>query len=219
MPIRLNLHTRQGFGPIAVDAVAAVAVLALVSCGEGGRWTKEWEERYESFQPSDKIMDIMDVGPGMVVGEIGAGNGRFAVKVAERVGPSGWVFANDIDAEATRFMERRCESEQISNMTVIHSQPIEPGFPEGELDLVYLINTYDELSDPVTLLKNAKASLKPEGRLAVIAYDPSKFRDHQGHAVARHVVIRQCTQAGFRLAHMDTTLIYDNIYIFRYDEP
>ena len=208
----------QGFGPIAVIVVAVLALLTLVSCVKGDRWTKEWEERYESFQPSDKIMDIMDVGPGMVVGEIGAGNGRFAVKVSERVGPFGRVFANDIDAEATRFMERRCRSEQISNMTVIHSQQNEPGFPDGELDLVYIINTYDELSDPVTLLRNAKASLKPEGRLAVIVYDPSKFRDHQGHAVAGHVVISQCTEAGFRLVHTDTTLIYDNIYIFRCDE-
>ncbi len=189
-------------------------LLIVTSCGRGDRWSKEWEERFESFQPSEKIMDIIGVGPGMMVGEIGAGNGRFAVRVAVRVGPSGKVFANDIDTKAVRFMKRRCKREQIENMIVICSRPVETGFPDGELDLVYIINTYEEFTDPVTLLRNTRESLKPEGRLAVIAFDPKRLRDHGGHAVSRQVVIDQCSRAGFRLVHLDTTLTYDNIYIF-----
>ena len=203
------------FNKLVHYSAPVLILLTIISCSQDGRWSKEWEERFETFQPSDKIMDIMGVDSGMVVGEIGAGNGRFAVRVAARVGPAGKVFANDIDAKAVRFMKRRCERERIENMTVIKSRAVEPGFPDGELDLVYIINTYDELTDPVTLLRNARESLKQEGRLAVIAYDPSKLRDHHGHAVSRQVVIDQCSRAGFRLVHLDTTLTYDNIYIFQ----
>ena len=199
---------------ILVLLSSAILVFLVNSCERGGRWSKEWEEQFETFQPSDKIMDVLGIRPGMIVGEIGAGNGRFAVKVAARVGPSGGVYANDIDPEAIRFMEKRCQREEITNMNVIHSRELKPGFPAGELDLVYLINTYDELSDPVKLLQNTRSSLKPEGRLAVIVYDPTKFEDHGGHAVSREVVIDQCSQAGFALVHLDTTLVYDNIYIF-----
>jgi len=184
------------------------------ACDREGRWSEAWEEKFESFQPSGAIMDILGIEPGMTVGEIGAGNGRFAVRVAARVGKAGRVYANDIDPKAIRFMERRCRKDGIDNMTVIHSREVEPGFPDGAIDLVYLINTYDELSDPVTLLHNTRPSLKPAGRLAVIVYDPEKLKDHHGHAVPRDVVTEQCSRAGFTLVHLDTSLVYDNIYIF-----
>jgi SAM-dependent methyltransferase len=200
--------------PIHILLWVATVFLLVNSCDRGGRWSKEWEDQFESFQPSDQIMDVLGIEPGMVVGEIGAGNGRFAVKVAARIGSAGRVYANDIDPKAIRFMEKRCREEEITNLTVIHGKELEPGFPEGQLDLVYLINTYDELSDPVSLLRNSRTSLKPGGHLGVIVYDPTKFEDHDGHAVARENVLDQCSRAGFALVHIDTALVYDNIYIF-----
>jgi ubiquinone/menaquinone biosynthesis C-methylase UbiE len=195
---------------------ALPALLSLaVSCDRGGRWSAEWEEKFESFQPSEKIMDRIGIEPGMVVGEIGAGNGRFAVKIAERVGPGGLVYANDIDPEAVSFMAERCNSEGIDNMVVILSGEVEPRFPRGEMDLVYLINTYDHLSDPIALLLNTAPSLKPSGRLAIIATDEAKLEDSKGHATPRDEVIRQVTSAGFELVSLDISLLYDNIYIFR----
>ena len=114
------------------STLALVATLTLFcSCENQGRWSKTWEEKFESFQPSGKIMDTIGVQPGMHVGEIGAGNGRFAVKVAERVGAAGMVYANDIDPQAVAFMERRCERERITNLTVIHSKELHPGFPDA----------------------------------------------------------------------------------------
>jgi ubiquinone/menaquinone biosynthesis C-methylase UbiE len=197
--------------------LVAVPLLPLLyaSCDGGGRWTAEWEESFESFQPSEKIMDRIGVEPGMVVAEIGAGNGRFAVKVAERVGAEGLVYANDIDPEAVSFMAERCEREGIDNMVVILSGEVEPRFPKKEMDLVYLINTYDHLSEPIALLKNTVPSLKPSGRLAIIATDAAKLEDHKGHATPREQVIRQVTSAGYKLVSLDISLLYDNIYIFR----
>jgi len=199
-------------------AVILQGCLAGLACDREGRWSEAWEEKFESFQPSGTIMDILGIEPGMTVGEIGAGNGRFAVRVAARVGASGRVYANDIDPKAIRFMERRCRKDGIANMTVIRSREDEPGFPAGALDLVYLINTYDELSDPVTLLRNTRPGLNPAGRLAVIVYDPEKLKDHHGHAVPGDVVIDQCSRAGFTLTRLDTTLLWDNIYIFEQTE-
>ena len=74
--------------------------------GKTGRWSKDWEDKYEAFQSSEKIMDISGVRQGFYVGEIGAASGRFAVKVAARVGHTGKVFANDIDEHAINFMKR-----------------------------------------------------------------------------------------------------------------
>jgi ubiquinone/menaquinone biosynthesis C-methylase UbiE len=192
-----------------------VPLLLCPACGGGGLWSEEWEESFEAFQPSDMIIDRVGIEPGMVIGEVGAGNGRFAVKVADRVGERGLVYANDIDPEALRFMAERIERESITNMVVLHGGEVEPGFPPGELDLVYLINTYDHLSDPVTLLRNVAPGMKPTGRLAIIATDSAKMEDAGGHATARRVVIDQVTRAGYELVSLDTSFQYDNIYIFK----
>ena len=178
-------------------------------CYSADRWTEGWEQKFESYQPSDIIMDVIGVKPGMTIGEVGAGNGRFAIKVASRVGVDGRVYANDIDPEAIRVMTERCLHEKINNMSVVHGKPTEPGFPEGKLDMVYMINTYFELIDPVALMKNIAPVLKPNSRLAIIKRKP---------ATSQELVIIQAEKAGYELVHVDTSLIYDNIYIFRFKE-
>jgi ubiquinone/menaquinone biosynthesis C-methylase UbiE len=188
--------------------------LFVVSCKKGGRWSREWEERYEESQPSDVIMDILKIEPGMVVGEVGAGNGRFSVRLAQRIGSKGLVFANDIDKKAIRFMNKRIKRENIKNMRVIEGKVTDPQFPEKQLDLVCVINTYDHLSHPVELMKNIHPSLKPDGRLAILVLDPGKLENSSGHAVSKETVIRQAESAGFELIQMHTSFQYDNIYIF-----
>ncbi len=184
------------------------------------RWSPKWEESFETFQPSFKIMDLIGIKEKMVVGEIGGGNGRFAVKVARRVGDSGRVYANDIDLKAVRFMSQRCERDNIKNMQVILSRPTNPNFPRNKLDLVYVINTYDYFTDPVRLLSNTRYSLKPDGKLAIVAYDPDKVKKKKTRGIPKHLIIQQVTSAGYDLIHIDTTsLVYDNIYVFKKSIP
>ena len=91
----------------------------------------------------------------------------------------------------------------------------DPRFPAGGLDLVYTINTYDHLANPVSLLRGTRRYLKPDGRLVIFAYDPRKLEDHRGHAVAERVVVEQVERAGYRLLATDRSLLYDNVYTFR----
>ncbi len=184
------------------------------------KWSPKWEESFEAFQPSFKVMDIIGIKENMHVGEIGGGNGRFAVKVARRVGDSGKVYANDIDLKAVRFMTQRCERDNIKNMQVILSRPTNPNFPRNKLDMVYIINTYDYFTDPVRLLSNTKYSLKPDGKLAIVAYDPNKVKKKKRRGVEKNLLLNQVPSAGYRLLDIDTTsLVYDNVYMFEKSMP
>ncbi len=64
-----------------------VSLLFLILCITAdctrtkGRWPKGWEEKFEHWQPSEKVMDIFGIQSDMKIGEIGAGNGRFSVKM------------------------------------------------------------------------------------------------------------------------------------------
>jgi ubiquinone/menaquinone biosynthesis C-methylase UbiE len=190
-------------------------LLLLLSCNKGDRWSEEWEERFEPIQPTARIMDTLGIRPGMVVAEIGAGNGRFAVRVAARVGDAGRVYANDIDPEALEFMRNRCSRENLQNITVVKGSLTDPMLPPARMDLIYVINSYEHFDDPVTILENAAPALKPGGILAIIATDPNKAPDARGHSVPLEVVLRDASIAGFEILRMATFLPRDNIYIFR----
>ena len=186
------------------------------SCQRGGRWSEEWEEKFEAFQPSDKIMDAIGILPGMIIGEVGAGNGRFAVKVARRIGTEGRIYANDIDKKALDFMKRRLEHENINNMAIVEGDVVDPHFPLNKLDMVYIINTYHLFDRPVELMKNIAPSLKPDGRLVIIVMDPEKIDYSTWHATPRETLLTQVERTGtFDLIQVETFLPNDTIYIFR----
>ena len=122
-------------------------------------WDKVDEKALNERQPPDKVMKILDVKPGMNVGEVGAGGGRYAVIMAERVGSSGKVYANDIAQNAIDFMIKRCKRNKINNLEVILGTETDPKLPTGKLDLVYMTFTYRHLSKPLLVLKKIKPSL------------------------------------------------------------
>jgi ubiquinone/menaquinone biosynthesis C-methylase UbiE len=174
-----------------------------------------WEAHWNRRQPAGKVMKVLGVKPGMNIGEFGAGRGRYVVQVANIVGPNGAVYANDIDESKTRYLEHRCRRDNISNIKVILGAVTDPKFPKGRLDVVYCINTYHHVEDPVALLRNIIPALKPGGLLAIIEHAPSKAKDMGGHATPKKTVLDQARAAGFKLVRIETFLELDNIYIFR----
>lgn len=178
-------------------------------------WASIDEESFESFQPTDKIMDTLGIQEGMAVGEVGAGGGRVAVRVAKRVGPSGKVYANDITESALEYMRQRIRRDIITNMEVIEGTLTDPRFPKKTLDVVYLTNTYRHLDNPLEVLKNIGASLRPAGILGII--DSKRYRQEAGGE--SNEIIRNAEQAGYRLYKMETFMPRDDIYVFELKSP
>ena len=79
---------------------------------------ESWEMRVNKRQPPDMVMDAAGVKPGMVIGEVGAGRGRYTVHLSDRVGEAGKVFANDIDAEALAFIQERCNQKSVKKRLI-----------------------------------------------------------------------------------------------------
>lgn len=189
-----------------------IAFMALLfpsfSMAQEYDWDAIDEESFESFQPTEKIMDIIGVKEKMTVGEVGAGGGRVAVRVAKRVGHSGKVYANDITASALQYMRDRIKRENITNMIVIEGTLTDPRFPKEELDIVYLTNTYRHLDKPVEVLKNIKPSLRIGGRLAII--ELKRYASSKGS----NEIVDNAELAGYRLIKVDNSLPKDDIFLF-----
>ena len=145
---------------------------------------ESWEKRLNKFQPPEKIMDAIGLKPGMVIGEIGAGTGRMTVWLADRVGPSGKIYANDINKASLNSLKDRCKKYNINNIVTIVGETENPLLPEKSLDIAFMINVYHHLDKPVPLIKNIIPGLKPDGILAIVDADPEKF-DSEGHSTPK----------------------------------
>ena len=196
--------------PALLAAFILVTPLALRS--QEYDWAAIDEEAFEKTQPTGKIMDAIGITTGMFVGEVGAGGGRVAVRVARRVGPEGRVFANDITESALAYMRQRVQRENIRNMEVVKGTLTDPLLPKGKLDAVYLTFTYRHLDKPVEVLRNIVPSLKPGGVLAIIE---SKRYDRDA---SENEIIKNAGLAGFKLTKLETFLPEDDIYLFQADK-
>ena len=175
----------------------------------------ENEARLNRLQPPEMVMDAVGIAPGMILAEIGAGRGRYVVQLAVRVGETGKIYAEDIDAAALRHLENRCKKWGLVNVETILGDVTNPKLPEGELDLIFVISSYHHFRDPVALIRNAKSALKKEGRLAIVEWLPWSADDREG--TLPEDMEAQMKAAGYELVSTQTLSLAKplNIYIFR----
>lgn len=188
-------------------------ILSLISIPLPAQDPDSWEVRQTSQQPPEIVLKAIELKKGMVVGEIGAGRGRYSVILAGHVGEKGHIYANDIDKEDLEYLEFRCERDGIDNISIITGEEIDPLLPDNKLDMIFIVNSYHHFSQPVQLLKNAYPALKKSGTLAIMEGVPGK--GYSGHTTPQKDLIRQMEEAGYAFDQVAAELEKDNIYIFR----
>jgi ubiquinone/menaquinone biosynthesis C-methylase UbiE len=143
----------------------------------------------------NRVMDILGIAPGKAVADIGAGSGWFTVRAARRVGAGGLVYAVDINAEAVRYIGDRAKKEQLQNVKTVLSKADDPALPAGSVDAVLILKTYHEVAEPVTLLRNLRAGLRPGAKVGII----DRNGNGEDHGVGRDVVLGEAKEAGYKL--------------------
>ena len=172
-----------------------------------------WEKLQNDRQPPEKVMDAIGIRPGMIIGEVGAGRGRYVVHMARRTGPEGKVYANDINKKDLNYLDLRCDRDDITNVETILGGETDPKFPANSIDVVYIINTYHHIEDVVSLMRNIIPSLKSEGKFVIIENEPEKS-GWDSHGTPGKRLIKEVEEAGFKLETSIDILELDVIYIF-----
>jgi ubiquinone/menaquinone biosynthesis C-methylase UbiE len=184
-----------------------------------------WEVKVmEEMQPPKKIMDAIGVKPGMVIGEIGAGRGRFTVYLAREVGPTGKIYANDIDKDALASLKNRCKKLAFKQVETILGEPDDAKFTDQSLDLAFMVWVYHMIEKPDQLLKNLKKSLKPGALLVIV--DPidseidNEFKidrkdPNNKIPTIKERVEKSAKASGFELVKVETFLPKDYIFILK----
>ena len=167
----------------------------------------------DDWQQPDRIMDSLDVRPGMVIGEIGAGHGYLTIRLAERVGPLGHIYANDIDEDALEDITEKANDHNLKNITIVYGKEDHPMLPDSALDMVVMLIAFHDFSQPVAMLQNIKPSLKNEAPVVIIERDPEKWGSGRDHFWSIERITRLIKQAKYKLIHIYTFLPRDNIFI------
>jgi len=174
-----------------------------------------WEANQTSYQPPEIVLKAIELKEGMVIGEIGAGRGRYSVILAEAVGKKGLIYANDIDKEDLDYLDLRCERDGITNITTIRGKELDPLLPDNKLDMIFIVNYYHHFSSPVELLQNALPALKQSGTLVIIEGVPERYGRASTHATPTKDLIAQVKEAGYSFDRVAAELQRDDIYIFK----
>lgn len=153
------------------------------------------EETRDSLGEAVAVMDLAQVAPGMTVADIGAGDGYYTVRLAERVGENGRVLAQDIDREALERLGDRVAREQLDNVSIKLGAADDPRLPANSFDRVFLVHMYHEVSEPYAFLWRLRPALRPGGQVVVVDRD----RPADQHGITPKLLFCEMDHVGFRL--------------------
>lgn len=126
------------------------------------------EDAREERNEAQVVMDLADIRPGMTVADIGAGEGYYTVRLAERVGADGRVLAQDISRDALERLGRRVERERLENISIKLGESADPQLPADSFDRIFMVHMYHEVTEPYAFLWRMWPALNADGQIIVV---------------------------------------------------
>ena len=171
----------------------------------------------EAEEHPGQALDELKIGKGWTVADVGAGVGYMTWRLAERVGPAGRVYANDIQPQMLELLKKNMADRHLTNFVPVLGEPDDPKLPAGQMDLVLLVDVYHEFREPRPMLRHIRESMKPDGRLVLLEYraeDP-KVPIMALHKMTVDQVKAEIEPEGYVLDQVIETLPRQHIIIFR----
>lgn len=153
------------------------------------------EVQRDSVNEADVVMDLAKIEPGMSVADIGAGEGYYTVRLAERVGHKGRVLAEDINPAASERLGSRVMRERLENVSIKLGAADDPQLPADSFDRIFLVHMYHEVSEPYAFLWRLRPALRKGGKLVVVDVD----RPTGAHGIPPALLFCELSAVGFRL--------------------
>jgi ubiquinone/menaquinone biosynthesis C-methylase UbiE len=153
------------------------------------------EQARDDRNEATTVMDLAQIRAGMTVADIGAGEGYYTIRLAERVGGRGRVLANDIDQDALRRLGSRIEEERIDNVSIKLGAGDDPRLPANSFDRVFLVHMYHEVREPYAFLWRLRPALREGGQVIVVDRD----RPTDEHGIPPQLLFCEFQRIGFKL--------------------
>lgn len=183
-------------------ALLGVCIAAVLAC-----WLSEGVipgVRADKRQEIVRLAELLQWKPGAIVADIGAGDGSYSFLAAEKVGPSGRVYATEIDKEKLKDIRAQVAKRKLNNVTVVEGAAGDTNLPSDCCDSIFMRHVYHHITEPQEFDRNLVRSLKPGGRLAIIDFAPWRNsepvqgvpKNRGGHGIPQKIMVDELTAAG-----------------------
>ena len=117
-----------------------------------------------------RLIDQSSITKGDLVYDIGAGSGYFTIRIAKAVGPTGMVWACDVEQEMLDHIDRRVQEENLKNLRQKWVPEDDPQLPAGGVDSILIIHTFPYIQNRSEYAQKLRKALAPGGRVVIIEY-------------------------------------------------
>lgn len=170
----------------------------------------------EQWQQPDQVVYSLDLKSEDEVADIGAGSGYFTIRLAKSIGPSGKVYAVDIDQKLLDYVEARAEREKLDNIQTILASGDDPKLGSASVDLIFICDTLHHIPNRAPYYKLLLRALRPGGRLVIVDFHKRELPvgPPVEMKIDKKACIKEIEAAGFRLAKDYDFLKYQYFLVF-----
>ena len=205
----LHISHQKHYQILLLILTMAMSTLAVAQENSRNIWEQQYRDRsavdmaaqFESpsrpvYRYRLEIVGLLELKPGMIVAEIGAGSGFLSRIIAEKVTPAGKAVATELDEKMVTYMNERARAERLSNFTAVRGQLTSTGLDRASMDAIVIVNTYSFFDRPEEMLRSVAETLKPGGLLLIVDF-PREGRGANARGAAAADVTAVAAKAGF----------------------
>jgi ubiquinone/menaquinone biosynthesis C-methylase UbiE len=198
---------------LATPVIAAAQTRSPAPVAQGAATRAQPTERREDWQRAPDIFAALGLTTGSRVADLGAGQGWLTTRLAKAVGPTGRVFASDIDQSALRTLAETLVRDSVRHVELVLAEDDDPRLPFESLDGVVIVNAYHEMTKRVAVLDGIKRALRPGGKLVIVENSPhdstfvTRKQQTSHHVLAIDFVRDDLEAQGFEILSVNPAFI------------
>jgi SAM-dependent methyltransferase len=203
--------------PASIDGIGKRYLgreIAGVMGWQGAAWL-EREER-EREERTDVLLKALDLKPGMIVADIGAGTGYLSRRMAPNIMPGGKVLAVDVQPQMVSMLRTLVRQSGLAQIEPSLGGEADVNLPVASVDLAVMVDVYHELAYPYEVLASIVRALKPHGRIVFVEYraeDPT-VPIKVLHKMSEMQIRREAAVHGLRWERSIETLPWQHVVVF-----
>ena len=174
------------------------------------------DPKRDTYQKPHEVLTALNIKPGEVIADIGAGSGYFTFRLAHFVGDKGKIYAVDVSPDMVRHVNRRIRETKTTNVVTVLADNDDPLLPDRSVNRFFICDVWHHVGNQTKYLSLMKKMLKPGGEVVMIDFHKKElpFGPPMQMKIAREDLIKQMETNGFRLSKEHTFLPHQYFLVF-----
>jgi arsenite methyltransferase len=170
----------------------------------------------DAYQKPHEVLTALNIKPGEIIADIGAGSGYFTFRLSHFVGDKGKVYAVDVSPEMILHVNRRIREQKANNVVSLLADPDDPLLPDRSVNRFFFCDSWHHIENQAKYLSLMKRMLKPGGQVVIIDFHKKELPvgPPMQMKIAREDLIKQLDSNGYRLTKEHSFLAYQYFLVF-----